>query len=336
MNKTTKLGVSALCGSLAAVSAANAGDLTVSGGVDMTWVSLPKAQTGNPIGIGSNFTLKGDGEMDNGWTVALSIAAKNQLAYSTTNVTVTVPSIGDVRVGQGGSGTGIDRMDDVTPNAWEEAYATGLSNGIQTVNGASTGTGIEWTPNMMPDGLTARVFYTPDVTGSGNNDKAGAGGAGTVNSGSNGYDVTLVATDAITGMEGLEIGAGYSSFDRTSAEGDAEDTTIYATYAIGGFTLGYQWSEADLGTTTGAQQYDNDGYGITFAINDDLSIGYNHYESKQTNTTNVTSEASSMQIAYSAGGLSLRLAAGNGDNMAYQTGAAYDRDNTVLSVALAF
>jgi hypothetical protein len=332
----TKLGVSALCGSLAAVSAANAGDLTVSGGVDMTWISMPKAQTGNPIGIGSNFTLKGDGEMDNGWTVALSIAAKNRLAYSTTNVTVTVPSLGDVRIGQGGSGTGIDRMDDVTPNVWEEAYATGLSNGIQTVNGASTGTGIEWTPNMMPDGLTARVFYTPDVTGSGNNDKAGAGGAGTVNSGSNGYDVTLVATDAITGMEGLEIGAGYSSFDRTSAEGDAEDTTIYATYAIGGFTMGYQWSEADLGTTTGAQQYDNDGYGITFAINDDLSIGYNHYESKQTNTTNVTSEASSLQIAYSAGGLSLRLAAGDGDNMAYQTGAAYDRDNTVLSVALAF
>jgi len=336
MNKMTKLGVSALCGSLAAVSAANAGDLTVSGGVDMTWVSLPKAQTGNPIGIGSNFTLKGDGEMDNGWTVALSIAAKNRLAYSTTNVTVTVPSLGDIRIGQGGSGTGIDRMDDVTPNVWEEAYGVGLTNGIQTVNGASTGTGIEWTPNMMPDGLTARVFYTPDVTGSGNNDGAGAGGAGTVNSGSNGYDVTLVATDAITGMEGLEIGAGYSSFDRTSAEGDAEDTTIYATYAIGSFTLGYQWSEADLGTTTGAQQYDNDGYGITFAINDDLSIGYNHYESKQTNTANVTSEATSMQIAYSAGGLSLRLAAGDGDNMAYQTGAAYDRDSTVLSVALAF
>ena len=40
MNKITKLGVSALCGSLAAVSAANAGDLSVTGGVDMTWVSL--------------------------------------------------------------------------------------------------------------------------------------------------------------------------------------------------------------------------------------------------------------------------------------------------------
>ena len=335
MNKATKLGVSALCGSLAAVSAANAGDLSVTGGVDMTWISLPKSDTGGPIGIGSNYTLSGSGEMDNGWTVDLSIAMKNQNAYSSTTVTVTVPSLGDLQIGQGGSGTGIDRMDDVTPNVWEEAYGVGLTNGIQTVNGASTGTGIEWTPSMMPDGLTARVFWTPDVTAGATNDGGGSGSA--VNSGSNGWDVTLVATDAITGMAGLEIGGGYSEFERTAAEGDAEDTTVYATYAVGGFTLGYQWSEADLGTTTGTMQYDNDGYGITFAINDDLSIGYNHYESAQDNSgTDVTSEASSIQMAYSAGGLSLRLAAGEGDNMAYQTGAAYDRDSTILSVALAF
>ena len=112
--------------------------------------------------------------------------------------------------------------------------------------------------------------------------------------------------------------------------------TIYATYAVGGLTVGYQWSEADLGTTTGAQQYDNDGYGITFAINDDLSIGYNHYESEQTNATNVTNEATSMQIAYSVGGASIRLAEGQSDNQDYQTGTAYDRDNTILSVSLAF
>ena len=39
MNKLTKVGLSALCGSLAAVSAANAGDMTVTGGVDMSWIS---------------------------------------------------------------------------------------------------------------------------------------------------------------------------------------------------------------------------------------------------------------------------------------------------------
>ena len=334
MNKYTKLGVSALCGSLAAVSAANAGDLSVSGGVDMSWISLPKAETGNPIGIGSNYTLSGSGELDNGWSVALSIAATNRMAYSTTNVTVTVPSIGDLIVTQGGTGKGIDRMDDVTPNVWEEAYGTGLTTGIQTVNGATTGAGIEWTPNMMPDGLTARIFYSPDVTGAPSADK-GASGSG-INSGSSGYDVTLVADESITGMAGLTIGGGYSEFDRTSASGDASDMTVYATYAIGGFTVGYQWSEADLGTTTGATQYDNDGYGITFAVNDDLSIGYNHYESTQNNTANVTAEATSMQIAYSMGGASVRLASSDGENMAYQTGADYDRDSTVLSVSLAF
>merc|ERR1711981_1031978 len=114
-------------------------------------------------------------------------------------------------------------------------------------------------------------------------------------------------------MPGLTIGGGYAEFDRTAASGDASDTTVYATYAIGGLTVGYQWSEADLGTTTGAQQYDNDGYGITFAINDDLSIGYNHYESEQTNTTNVTNEATSVQIAYSMGGASVRLASADGE-----------------------
>jgi hypothetical protein len=225
-------------------------------------------------------------------------------------------------------------MDDVTPNVWEEAYGTGLTNGIQTVNGASTGTGIEWTPDMLPDGVTARLFFTPGVTGGAIND-GGVGGGG-VNAGSDGYDITLVLGEAVTGMAGLTVGAGYSKVDNVQISGDVEDQTIYATYAIGGLTLGYQWSEADLGTTTGAQQYDNDGYGITFAINDDLSIGYNHYESAQTNTTNITNEATSIQVAYSAGGASIRLAQGKGDNMAYQSGAAYDRDNTILSVALAF
>jgi hypothetical protein len=71
-------------------------------------------------------------------------------------------------------------------------------------------------------------------------------------------------------------------------------------------------------------------------VNDDLSIGYNHYESTQNNTANVTAEATSMQIAYSMGGASVRLASSDGENMAYQTGVDYDRDSTVLSVSLAF
>jgi len=336
MNKMTKLGVSALCGSLAAVSAANAGDLSVTGGVDMSWLSMDDEQTGNPIGIGSNVSFAGSGELDNGWGVALSIAYTNKANYSSTNVTVTVPSLGDLIITQGGTGTGIDRMDDVTPNVWEEAYGSGLSTGINTISGASGGAGFEFTPNMLPEGITARVSYSPDVSGGSSNDRVSSGLSPSQGSG---YDVSVVLSDAITGMTGLTIGGGIGKVDRegTAADvGDVEEETLYATYAVGGFTLGYQMSSEDLGTTTLEQKYENDGYGITFNVNDDLSIGYNHYESKQTSTTNVTAEASSVQVAYSAGGASVRIMRASAENMDYSTVTSQDRDNTVVSIALAF
>jgi outer membrane protein OmpU len=331
MNKMTKLGVSALCGSLAAVASANAGDLSVAGGVDMTWQSFDDTNQGNPIGIGSNYTLSGSGDLDNGWGVALSIAMKNANAYSNTNVTVTVPSLGDFRISQGVSGSGICRIDDVTPNVWEEAYATGLSTGINNVGGASGASNIEWTPNMLPDGITLRAVYAPG-TGSGASDKATGAGSG------KGYDLTLELSDAVTGMSGLTVYGGISNVDSDTAndDGDRDEQTLAVNYAVGGFTLGYQWSEEDLGMSANEQQYENNGYGITFAINDDLSIGYNHWESKQTSTTNVTAEATSYQIAYSMGGASIRLAQGKSENEDYNTAVTYDRDNTVLSVALAF
>jgi outer membrane protein OmpU len=335
MNKMTKLGVSALCGSLAAVSAANAGALSVTGGIDMSWVSMDDEVTGNPIGIGSNYTLSGNGELDNGWTVGLSIAATNQMAYSNTNVSVGIPALGDFRISHGVSGSGIDRMDDKTPNVWEEAYGTGLSTGINTVGGVSGGTNIEWTPNMLPDGITARVAWSPNAAGSKSNDKASSGAS---NNNGAGYDVTLELGEAVTGMSGLNIYGGIAnvSSNGLNDDGDREEQTFGATYAVGGFTLGYQWSEEDLGMSASEQQYDNEGYGITFAINDDLSIGYNNYESKQTSTTNVTAEADSVQIAYSMGGASIRIADSSATNMDYSTSASQDRDNTVISVSLAF
>jgi len=337
MNKLTKLGVSALCGSLAAISAANAGDLTVTGGVDMSWISLDDEVTGNPIGMGSNLTFSGSGELDNGWGVALSVAMTNSDAYSNTNVTVTVPSLGDIRIDQGTSATGISRIDDVTPNVWEEAYAVGVASGINNVDGSSAGSTIEYTPNMLPDGLTMRLAYTPDAGGSNAADNARTS-TNTVED--SGWDITLQATDAMHGMAGLTLTAGLSEITQdanfTNYSGDHEEETFAITYATGSFTLGYQWSKEDLGKSTNEKEYENDGYGITFNVNDDLSIGYNHYESVQTSSTNVTAEASSVQIAYSVGGASVRLAEGSVDNGSYQTGAAYDKDGTTLSVSLAF
>jgi len=328
-----------LCGSLAAVSAANAGEMTVAGGVDMSWIALPNESIGNPLGIGSNLTFSGSGDLDNGWTVAYTVANTNANVFSNANVVVTVPGLGDVRIDQGTSGTGIDRMDDLTPSVWEEAYGFGLAGTPNTVSGVSGGTNIEYTPSMTPDGLTARIAWSKNAGGSNGADK-GTGGGGNSSVAKSGFDVTLEATSAITGMEGLTLYGGIAQIDQdqsgTDIDSDKEEKTAGVTYAVGGFTLGYQWSEEDTGRATTNTKYSNDAYGITFSINDDLSIGYNNYKSERTSTTNVELEASSVQIAYSMGGVSIRLADGSIDNQNYTTAAANQRDATTLSVALAF
>jgi outer membrane protein OmpU len=74
MNKLTKVGCSALCGSLAAISSANAGDMTVTGSAHLTYTSLGTEVTGNPYGMQSNLTFNGSGELDNGWTFSYTVA----------------------------------------------------------------------------------------------------------------------------------------------------------------------------------------------------------------------------------------------------------------------
>ena len=155
-----------------------------------------------------------------------------------------------------------------------------------------------------------------------------------------GWDIVLVASSDLLGVDGLSVGAGMSSINQdasaTGTDGDREERTVYATYASGGFTIGYQWSTEDNGNASGATEYNNDAYGITFNVNDDLSVGYNHYESEQTNSTNVTAEVDTIQIAYSMGGATITLAEAQGDNLKYQTAASGDRDATTIKLALAF
>jgi len=336
MNKINKLGVSALCGSLAAISAANAGDLTVTGGADATWMSKSKVVTGNPIGIGSNFGFAGSGELDNGWTVDLSIAHTNVGAYSNASVTIGVPGVGDILLNQGGSGTGIQRMDDMTPTVWEEADGAGQSATIRKVNGTSVGATIEVTPSGLPAGLVGRFAWSPDADGSSStSDKESAGSSGHQSSG---WDITLEAISDLHGIDGLTVYGGISEVDQYtnagSVSGNDEETVIGFKYAMGGFTVGYQQSDEDTGLTA-ATSYENTAYSVTFNVNDDLSIGYNHVESTQQGAA-ASAEADSLQAAYTMGGATVRIAEVSVENNAYTTAASADVDTTILSLGLAF
>jgi outer membrane protein OmpU len=337
MNKLTKIGTSALCGSLAAISAANAGDLSATGGASLTYMSQEDATTGNPIGMASNVTFNGSGELDNGWGVAMSIAGTDGGGYSTTNITITLPGMGDVLVAQGVSGTGIQRMDDITPTVWEEADGAGLSAGINKIAGTSGGTTIEVTPTeLMPSGLAAKFAYSKDADSGNINDKAMGGVSGPLESG---WDITLTATSDLHGVEGLTIYGGMSEVDQQqnsgSYSGDLSEQVFGVKYATGGFTFGYQQTDEETGQT-GTTDYDNTSYGITFNVNDDLSIGYAHTESDESGQGKESPTADSFQAAYTMGGATIRIAEVDVDNQAYSSAASADVKATIVSLGLAF
>jgi hypothetical protein len=107
-------------------------------------------------------------------------------------------------------------------------------------------------------------------------------------------------------------------------------------YATGGFTLGYQMSDEETGQTS-ITDYENTMYSVTFSVNDDLSIGYNHVESDQvTDASHSDAEATSYQAAYTMGGATFRIAEVDIKNRAYSTAASGDVSGTVVSMGLAF
>jgi outer membrane protein OmpU len=323
-----------LCGSLAAVASANAGSMTVKGGATATWSSNSETVTGNPIGMNSGLTFTGSGELDNGTTFTLTVTHADKAAYSASQIALTTPTLGTFTIDQ--SGGGLDRIDDMIPTAWEETTGTSLGTGIVNVVGVSGGASVDWgvSADMLPEGMAVNLAWSPRVTGTSSNDK-GVGGAGDSVTGG-GYDVVLQYSGLV---DGLNVFGGLSQVEQAAdaASGDKSEKTIGATYATGGVTLGYQYSMSNHNKKASAvtDEYENTLYGVSFAVNDDLSLSYGRQTSdrKLVNGTNVEAEVDSLQIAYSMGGASIKLAESNADNINYGTA---DRGATTLALTLAF
>ena len=347
MNKLTKVGCSALCGSLAAISSVNAGELTVTGGADMTWMSIGETTTGNPLGIGSNLTFKGSGELDNGWTFDLTVANLNGNAYSSTVVDIGMGGLGNLKLNQG-DGSGLGSYDDKMPTAWEEAWGHGLNPGVKLVGGVGSSQHIQYTtPKVL--GTTIVLAYAPEY---GASDTADKGTAVANHEIKRGYDA-IVHLNPSLGTEllaGLNIYVGGSLQEKTdnssTLQQDQGEATAQITFDIGPLSLGYGGAVFATGyeSSTNPGYYKNHMYGVAFNVNDDLSISHSYYDTRKEDIANTAAveeqtryvEVSSTQIAYSMGGASIRLARTQADNVGFSTATSADQEATVLSVGLAF
>ena len=137
-------------------------------------IGLDYGNVGNPIGLGSNMTFTGSGELENGSTVTLNVVHTNTANYSSSNLTWDIPGLGKLGVNQ--LYNGIDRIDDKMPTAWEETWGTAVGTGIQTVSGVGGGMNVNWTSTQDMGGLSMHAAYSPKAkTGGGNNDKSSSG-----------------------------------------------------------------------------------------------------------------------------------------------------------------
>jgi len=326
-----KVGLTALAGSLAAVTA-QAGELSVTGSANVSYVTQTGGNIAQSLGHDKDVKFSGSGELDNGWTFAIHTLSKDDLTVSSTGTVITMGSLGSIGVGSGG-GTNVNgAYDEAIPTAYEENSDAGGQAPANYVGSYADGNGVTYQ-------LPAMDFMGATVTGG--MDYSFQGGSDSPNDGSavarsttwgNAYGVGLtVAYDA------LSVGAFISERENKNhtATADVSDEVSGSwnvKYSAGPVSIGYSEFFVDSGLTSGGAtstttaktvgtsdgMFDGDMMSVAFNVNDDLSLSWSEmtatYDSRGHVSTvgSVAQEADvdekheSLQLAYSMGAMSIK------------------------------
>jgi outer membrane protein OmpU len=357
MNNIKKLGLTALAGSLVAVSA-QAGELSVSGSANMTY-KTNSGSLGKGIGQNSAWSMSGSGELDNGWSISHGIAVTDAMALSSSNTKLTMGSMGTIVVGQG-HGSVAASYDEEVPQAYEQISDQGSNTAANWMGSWMDNGSIQWNAPSIDAGggsLAVSVAFAPNADDSQTTD----GSVGTHGTYGNGWELGATLT---TDM-GLTIGAygAQREYAKAVAAGsdagrDQFDGTVFVKYTSGPVSIGYQTSYIDvglpsstvtaatsaktIGTSTGI--YEDVQYSISFNVNDNLSISYTDGESTYDDQSNVASgteivdaeqSQDAIQVAYSMGGLSISAYQMSTTNPGHDTNAT-EINVTEVAVGLAF
>ena len=236
MNKLTKIVVSALAGSLSmtAVHAAE-GSVSVSTGFAFASTTDENLPTG-PYQFDS-VVFSASGETDGGITVSAKMELDNDNPASTDgmddrSVSFGTDALGTVTFhGHGGSSV-MGQWDDVTPNAYEEVWDT-TAGADSRIDGRS-GNNLLTYDSPSFNGVTFTAAYQHDHKAD----------ASVVQDTDLGHYADFGIQVSPEMVEGLTVGYAEGELDDTATT-SIDNETFFIKYAIGGFTLGYQTSEAD-------------------------------------------------------------------------------------------
>ena len=305
-----KIGLTALAASLVSVSA-HAGEMSVAGGASIGLKNTSKSSSGKSWTMGNQLTFTGSGELDNGMNVSLSFVL-DQADDSTTgianapfdshSVTVSSDSLGTlVFSGEGGSSAQSAIDTTAAGDAWDNG------SGITTPRASEAGNNslLYTLPSIMDD-LTIKASYSP-------------GGAG-------GESATAWHV-GYSGVEGLSLDYAVGQTETVGSE--EEHTTMKASYAYSSFTLSYSNTENAYDAASGTD-YDAMHYGVSFAVNDDLSVSYDRSISDKS-TADTDETINSLQASYTMGSMTVKGHITKADDEGYSAGASDEHKAIAVS-----
>jgi len=319
MNNLRKIGLSALAASLSTFSV-NAAEVSVSGGASLSFDDTDRgeADRGNGFYMGDSLGFNMSGETENG----LGVAVYYEIDGGTLDdYDMTVSGDwGSVKFNGSGSSSAFGAVDDLTPNAYEESWdiidddGTSTSGSPTVIGGGSVSNGFIYTSPSM-GGATLTAAYQND------------GGGDSVEESY--MDWAIAISPEM--VEGLSLG--YASSDnQVGVNVDSKKTTMYATYAFGAITVGAQSSDLDHTTTNSDQE--SLAYGITYAVNDNFSIGYNEHSVDYELSTSSDQDSTGISASYTMGGVTLGGAMNKTDNI--QGTSTRDNEGYEFTLSFAF
>ena len=329
MNNLKKIGLSALAGSLVAISA-NAAELSVSGSVEVTYTdtggTVGNEVTGNSFGAKSDMAFTGSGDVGFG-TVTMKRALTDAGAITTSYQTLDMGDMGTFSFDStAGQLVGIAANDDLMPTAYEEVWTGVSGSGIAGVGSTNV---IGYTNTFAGVSISAGYTNGEGATQTGESAASGAGAHGSTR------DIYL----SMSPIDGLTIGAGQSVNSATDTSTTSTDTTesvAQVVYTMGPVSAGYRMAESEDGTASAAS-HSITAWSVAFNVNENFAISYGEQENEQNAigaVVAVTEDVTGLSAAYTMGAASVRVNHSESSNDNFVTGT--DDETTEISLALSF
>jgi len=324
MDKLKKVGLTALGTALVSTSAISA-DVAVGGGAALTLTGGDKDTQGNGWTMTDSLTFRASADLDNGWTVS---TAQNlgKGAINNSNMKVNMGDMGTLEMHTAGGTSVPGSWDDMMPSANEESWhgLTGTAGGASPIlQAGANGDMFRYSVNVM-DGIDLYGSYSP------------SDGTFAVE-GSTSWGVQY------TGIEGLTVGiAQGDNNEKTAATNgnatdsalEVENTAMFIKYAFDSFTIGMQDNESDSKTTNADTSYR--GYGISYAITEDISVSYGVGTVDFELANSEDQETSAIGLSYTSGGITFSGTMHDGENLGGSSATTADKKGYELNLTFAF